>query len=247
MTLPLQHGVKVIGLIGPDFRHSEAVADDLPDHHLQRLAVLLIQPEQQAGEHGEDHHQGGGAGGDAAPEHKKERQAHQERRAEAYDLPFRQAEQHLAFYMGQVLGDGHIGHRSIPPFQSVINPLHDIGHAGDGDRISQHLVAAGVADTPPAALLRPEVREALQTLTFQGCQAAHDQVGVAGDAEVGFAPHASGPGEASAGGAQRSGDLRMHQKGLFVVAVEGGGDVRQHFRVGLPRCHRQHMGLSRFA
>ena len=99
---------------------------------------------------------------------------------------------------------------------------------------------------PPAALLRPEVREALQTLTFQGCQAAHDQVGVvmmqyaallggkqgrggflliaqaprrapgliaearAGDAEVGFAPHASGPGEASAGGAQRPSDLRMH-------------------------------------
>ena len=55
--------------------------------------------------------QGGGAGRDAAPEHKKERQAHQERRAEAYDLPFRQAEQHFAFYMGQVLGDGHIGHR----------------------------------------------------------------------------------------------------------------------------------------
>ena len=67
----------------------------------------------------------------------------------------------------------------------------------------------------------------------------------AGDAEVGFAPHASGPGEASAGGAQCPGDLRMYQKGLFVIAVEGGGDVRQHFRVGLPRRHRHHMGLSR--
>ena len=111
LTLPLQHGVKVIGLIGPHLGHGEAVSDDLPDHHLQRLAVLLGQSEQQAGEHGEDHHQGGGAGGDAAPEHKKERQAHQERRAEAYDLPFCQAEQHFAFYMGQVLGDGHIGHR----------------------------------------------------------------------------------------------------------------------------------------
>ena len=44
LTLPLQHGVKVIGLIGPHLGHGEAVSDDLPDHHLQRLAVLLVRP-----------------------------------------------------------------------------------------------------------------------------------------------------------------------------------------------------------
>ena len=106
--LPHEGSIGVVGLVGPLLGLDKAALDDLPYHHFKGLAVALIQGQQQARQHGENHNQGRRAASHPAPEQKIKRDAYKKRTAEADQLPFGKAKHNLGFYAGQILGNSHI-------------------------------------------------------------------------------------------------------------------------------------------
>ena len=108
---PLQGGVQVVCLVWPDLGAEELRPDDVAQHLFQRLAVLLVDAEQEKGQHQPDHQQCRCVVANAAPCEQIGGDAHQRAAAEADQLPAGQAEGHLGLYFGQVLGYGDKGAR----------------------------------------------------------------------------------------------------------------------------------------
>ena len=98
--LPHKGSIGVVGLVGPFLGLDKAALDDLPYHHFKRLAVALVQGQQEARQHGEHHNQGRRAASHPAPEQKIKRDAYEKRTAEADQLPFGKAKHNLGFYAG---------------------------------------------------------------------------------------------------------------------------------------------------
>lgn len=87
----------------------------MAQHLLQRLPVLLIDAEQEEGQHQPDHQQCRCIIANAAPCKQIDRYANQRTPAEADQLPAGQAKGHLGLYFGQVLGDRDKWHLARPP------------------------------------------------------------------------------------------------------------------------------------
>ena len=113
---PLQGGVHIFRPVGADLGGEELRPDEVAQHLLQRLAVLLIDAEQEEGQHQADHQQGRALVSDTAPGEDVGRYADQTARAEANELALGQVERYLRFYSGKVFGDrdkGHLSHLTI--------------------------------------------------------------------------------------------------------------------------------------
>ena len=107
---PLQGGVHIFRPVGADLGGEELRPDEVAQHLLQRLAVLLIDTEQEEGQHQADHQQGRALVADAAPGEDVGRYADQTARAEANELALGQVERYLRFNSGEVLRDRDKGH-----------------------------------------------------------------------------------------------------------------------------------------
>jgi hypothetical protein len=89
-TLPREHGVKIVGLIGPLFwpekQHTGNVADDF----FHRQAVFLIDGHQEKRQHDEHHAKGSCSGAETRRpfEQKEKRYANKRAAAETDKLPF---------------------------------------------------------------------------------------------------------------------------------------------------------------
>ena len=118
---PLQGGVHIFRPVGADLGGEELRPDEVAQHLLQRLAVLLIDTEQEEGQHQADHQQGRALVADAAPGEDVGRYADQTARAEANELALGQVERYLCFYSGEVFGNRdkrHLSHLPIFRFCS---------------------------------------------------------------------------------------------------------------------------------
>ena len=82
----------------------------MAQHLLQGLAVLLIDAEQEEGQHQADHQQRRRFVPNAAPREDISGYADQAACAEANELTLGQIERDLRFYTGEVLGDRDKGH-----------------------------------------------------------------------------------------------------------------------------------------
>ena len=118
---PLQGGVQVVCLVWPDLGAEELCPDDMAQHLFQRLAVLLVDTEQEKGQHQPNHQQCCHIVPNAAPCEQIGRDTHQRAAAEADKLPAGQVESHLGLYFGQVLGYGDVCHIGLPPSMTVEN------------------------------------------------------------------------------------------------------------------------------
>ena len=107
---PLHGGIQIVGLVRADFGCEELRPDEVAQHLLQGLAVLLIDAEQEEGQHQADHQQGRALVADAAPGEDVGRYADQTARAEANELALGQIERYLRLYFGEVLRDRNKGH-----------------------------------------------------------------------------------------------------------------------------------------
>lgn len=111
MVLPFQHGIEIVGLIGPvlgaDKPHLHIVVNDL----FKGLAVLFIDCQHEKREHDKHHAQRGCTGADIAFQQEEQRDADQPAATKAHKLALGQVEHHLCFYFAQVLGDVDIGHK----------------------------------------------------------------------------------------------------------------------------------------
>ena len=97
LSAPKGKDVIIVGLVGSDFGPDEAGLVKVPGHHFGRLAVALVQAEEEKWEHDHDHGQGRKAQIAAAPDKKVDRHTDQCAGPEADDLPFGQAEQDFGF------------------------------------------------------------------------------------------------------------------------------------------------------
>ena len=111
---PLQGGVQVVCLVWPDLGAEELCPDDMAQHLFQRLAVLLVDTEQEKGQHQPNHQQCCHIVPNAAPREQIGGDAHQRTTAEADQLPTGQVECHLGLYFGQILGYGDKWHLPRP-------------------------------------------------------------------------------------------------------------------------------------
>lgn len=107
---PFQGGVHIFRPVGADFGGEELRPDEMAQHLLQRLAVLLIDAEQEEGQHQADHQKGRTLVSDAAPGEDVGGYADQTARAEANELALGQIERYLRFHPREVLGDRNKGH-----------------------------------------------------------------------------------------------------------------------------------------
>ena len=98
--LPHEGSIGVVGLVWPFLGLDEAALDNLPYHHFKRLAVALVQGQQEAWQHGEHHNERRRTGRDAAPDQKEKRDANKQRTAKTNELAFRQPEYYLGFDLG---------------------------------------------------------------------------------------------------------------------------------------------------
>lgn len=105
-----QGGVHIFSPVRADLGREELRPDEVAQHLLQRLAVLLIDAEQEKGQHQADHQQCRRFVPDAAPGEDVGGYANQTARAEANELPLGQVERYLRFYSGKVLWDRDKGH-----------------------------------------------------------------------------------------------------------------------------------------
>lgn len=91
LTLPHEHGVIIVGLVGsllrPEKKHPGDIADDL----FQRQAVFFIDGRQEKRQHDEHHANGRGTGAEVCRsfEQKEKRYANKRAAAETDKLPFR--------------------------------------------------------------------------------------------------------------------------------------------------------------
>ena len=108
LSAPKGKGVIIVGLVGADFGPDEARLVKLPGHHLGRLAVALVHPEKEEGEHDRDHGERRKAQVARRPDKKVDRHTDECAGPEADHLPFGQAEQDFGFDPRQVTRDGNI-------------------------------------------------------------------------------------------------------------------------------------------
>ena len=108
LRLLFQSGIGVVGLIDTLFRTGEFALDQIAQQRLRGLPVLLIQGEQEKGQHHKDHAQRRRRRTHAALAQKEKRHSNKRRRSETHKLPLRQAEQHLALDFCQVLRDRYV-------------------------------------------------------------------------------------------------------------------------------------------
>jgi len=88
--LPREHGVKIVGLIGPLLRPEEQHTGNVVDDLFHREAVFLIDGHQEKRQHDENHAEGSGPGAEPRRpfEQKEKRYAHKRAAAETDKLPF---------------------------------------------------------------------------------------------------------------------------------------------------------------
>ena len=110
MIPPLQGGKEIVGLVGALLGAEKADVQNIAGHLFQRLAVLLIDTQQEEGQHDQNHAQRCRAAPQRPFEQKEKRDAEYSTAAETNELAFRQVERHFGFYFGQVLGDRDISH-----------------------------------------------------------------------------------------------------------------------------------------
>lgn len=121
MIHPLQSGVHIFRPVGADLGGEELRPDEVAQHLLQRLSVLLVDTEQEKGQHEADHQKGRALVADAAPGEDIGGYADQTARAEANELALGQVERYLCFYSGEVFGNRdkrHLSHLPIFRFRS---------------------------------------------------------------------------------------------------------------------------------
>ena len=114
MIQPLHGGIQIVGLVRADFGGEELRPDEVAQHLLQGLSILLVDTEQEEGQHEADHQQSRRLVADAVPGEHIGGYANQTARTEAYELPLGQIERYLRFYSGKVLGDRDKGHYRSP-------------------------------------------------------------------------------------------------------------------------------------
>ena len=107
---PLQGGVQIVCLVGADLGGEKLRPNEVAQHLLQGLTVLLIDTEQEEGQHEADHQQSRRLVADAVPGEDIGGYADQTARAEANELPLGQVERHLRLYSGKVFRDRDKGH-----------------------------------------------------------------------------------------------------------------------------------------
>ena len=88
--MPREHGIKIVGLVGPLLRPEKQHTDDVADDLFQRQAVFLINGRQEKRQHDENHAQGSGSGTEPRRpfEQKEKRYANKRAAAETDKLPF---------------------------------------------------------------------------------------------------------------------------------------------------------------
>ena len=57
MIQPLHGGIQIVGLVRADFGGEELRPDEVAQHLLQGLSILLVDAEQEEGQHEADHQQ----------------------------------------------------------------------------------------------------------------------------------------------------------------------------------------------
>ena len=116
MIQPLHGGIQIVGLVRADFGGEELRPDEVVQHLLQGLSILLVDAEQEEGQHEADHQQSRRLVADAVPGEHIGGYANQTARTEAYELPLGQIERHFRLYSGKVLRDRDKGHLPHLPF-----------------------------------------------------------------------------------------------------------------------------------
>ena len=107
---PLHGGIQIVGLVRADFGGEELRPDEVAQHLLQGLSILLVDAEQEEGQHEADHQQSRRLVADAVPGEHIGGYADQTARTKANELARSQIERHLRFYFGEVLRDRDKGH-----------------------------------------------------------------------------------------------------------------------------------------
>ena len=102
---PLQGGVEIIGLVWAGSGVKEPGANHMAQNLLHMLTVLLVNSEQEKGEHQADHQHCRRVVPDTAPREKVGGNPHQTARAEANQLTGGQAEYDLVLDLCQILWD----------------------------------------------------------------------------------------------------------------------------------------------
>ena len=93
--LPMQRGVKVVGLIGPLLRAAEAYLNDVSQDFLEGLAVSFIHGEQEVRKHGHNHDERSGADVEIGFEQKENRHTDECAEAEEDQLSFGEVKDHF--------------------------------------------------------------------------------------------------------------------------------------------------------
>lgn len=118
---PLQGGVQIVGLVRTDLGDEELRPNKVAQHLLQGLAVLLVDTEQEKGQHQADHQQSRRLVSDAAPGENIGGYADQTADTKTNELALCQVERHLRLYSGEVFGNrnkGHLPYLTIFQFHS---------------------------------------------------------------------------------------------------------------------------------
>ena len=120
MIQPLHGGIQIVGLVRADFGGEELRPDEVAQHLLQGLSILLVDAEQEEGQHEADHQQYRRVIADDTPGEDIGGHSGQSARAKAYELALGQVEGHLGLHAGQVFGDrdkGQLSHLPIVRFR----------------------------------------------------------------------------------------------------------------------------------
>ena len=110
MIQPLHGGIQIVGLVRADFGGEELRPDEVAQHLLQGLSILLVDAEQEEGQHEADHQQSRRLVAETVPGEHIGGYANQTARTKANELARGQIERHLRFYFGEVLRDRDKGH-----------------------------------------------------------------------------------------------------------------------------------------
>lgn len=106
----LQRGVDVLRLIGPTLGHQELRPDEVAQHLFQRLAVLLVDAEEEEGQHQADHQQGRCVVADTASGENVSGYSDQAAHTETNELAGSQVKSDFRSHFGEVFGDRDKGH-----------------------------------------------------------------------------------------------------------------------------------------
>ena len=108
--MPLQGGVQVFSSVGAGLRAQEPRPDEVAQHLLQGLAVLLVDAEKEEGQHQADHQQNRRVVADHASGEDVGGDAHQTARTETDELALGQVERDLGLYPRQIFWDRNEWH-----------------------------------------------------------------------------------------------------------------------------------------